>query len=188
MRAARDPAEARQAIADELPEGVAAILHPNELEPIHWRLRALPEPPARPRLNGDDWLGAVGVLGLVFFSTLPVVLPFVLISGPALALRFSNLIAIGMLFITGYIFGRYGSPPAVAGMLDGARRRATYGRCDCPRRIAASILPEKASAVRLAAMALSDSACSAIDSLSCRTLVLPRAGEGCQRPGEIRCP
>ena len=27
MRAARDPAEARQAIADELPEGVAAILH-----------------------------------------------------------------------------------------------------------------------------------------------------------------
>ena len=79
---------------------------PNELEPIHRRLRALPEPPTRPRLNGDDWLGAVGVLGLVFFSTLPVVLPFVLISGPALALRFSNLIAIGILFITGYIFGR----------------------------------------------------------------------------------
>jgi hypothetical protein len=58
MRAARGPAEARQAIADELPERVAAILNPDELEPLHQRLRALPEPPARPHLIGDDWLGA----------------------------------------------------------------------------------------------------------------------------------
>jgi VIT family len=106
MRAARGPAEARQAIADELPEGVAAILNPDELEPLHRRLRALPEPPARPHLTGDDLLGAAGVFGLVFFSTLPVVLPFVFISGPSLALRVSNLVAIVMLFLTGYIFGR----------------------------------------------------------------------------------
>ena len=163
MRAARDPAEARQAIADELPEGVAAILYTSDLELLHGRLLALPEPPAKPRLTGDDWLGAVGVLGLVFFSTLPVVLPFVLISGLTLALRVSNLVAIGMLFVTGYIFGRSTGTPAAAGMRYGARRRATYGRCNCPRRIAASSLPEpKASTARLAAMALSDSACSAI--------------------------
>ena len=106
MRAARDPEEARQAIAGELPEGIAAILNPDELEPLHQRLRALPEPPARPHLTGDDLLGAAGVFGLVFFSTLPVVLPFVFISGPSLALRVSNLVAIGMLFLTGYLFGR----------------------------------------------------------------------------------
>ena len=105
MRAARDPEEARQAIAGELSEGIAAILNPDELEPLHQRLRALPEPPTRPHLTGDDLLGAAGVFGLVFFSTLPVVLPFVFISGP-LALRVSNLVAIGMLFLTGYIFGR----------------------------------------------------------------------------------
>jgi VIT1/CCC1 family predicted Fe2+/Mn2+ transporter len=70
------------------------------------RLRALPEPPARPHLEGDDWLGAAGVFCLVFLSTLPVILPFVLLSEPALALRLSNLIAVCMLFLTGYIFGR----------------------------------------------------------------------------------
>ncbi len=81
-------------------------LNPDELESLHQRLRALPEPPARPHLTGDDLLGAAGVFGLVFFSTLPVVLPFVFISGPSLALRVSNLVAIVMLFLTGYIFGR----------------------------------------------------------------------------------
>jgi VIT family len=103
---ARDPEEARQAIAGELPDGIAAILNPDELEPLHQRLRALPEPPTRPHLTGDDLLGAVGVFALVFLSTLPVVLPFVFISGPLLALRVSNLVAIGMLFLTGYLFGR----------------------------------------------------------------------------------
>ena len=106
MRAARDPEEARQAIAGELPEAIAAILNPVELGPLHQRLRALPEPPSRPHLTSDDWLGAAGVFGLVFCSTLPVVLPFVFISAPPLALRVSNLVAIGMLFLAGYVFGR----------------------------------------------------------------------------------
>jgi uncharacterized membrane protein len=106
MRAARDPNEAQRVLADELPEGVAGALYPGELEPLLQRLRALPEPSARPRLLGDDWLGAFGIFGLVFLSTLPVILPFLFVSGPALALRISNLVAIGLLFLTGYVFGR----------------------------------------------------------------------------------
>jgi VIT1/CCC1 family predicted Fe2+/Mn2+ transporter len=105
-RCVRNAEEARQAISEALPEGVAAVLSPGELERLHVRLRALPEPPARPRLEGDDWLGAAGVFCLVFLSTLPVILPFLLLSEPALALRLSNLIAVCMLFLTGYIFGR----------------------------------------------------------------------------------
>jgi VIT1/CCC1 family predicted Fe2+/Mn2+ transporter len=106
MRAAKDPDEAQRMLAAELPEQFAAALSPGELEPALRRLRALPEPFARPQLTGDDWLGAFGILGLVFFSTLPIVLPFLLVSRPALALRVSNLVAIGLLFLTGYIFGR----------------------------------------------------------------------------------
>jgi VIT1/CCC1 family predicted Fe2+/Mn2+ transporter len=69
-------------------------------------VQSVAEPSARSRLTGDDWLGAFGIFGLVFFSTLPVVLPFILVSRPGLALRVSNLVAIGLLFLTGYLFGR----------------------------------------------------------------------------------
>jgi VIT1/CCC1 family predicted Fe2+/Mn2+ transporter len=106
MRVAKDPDEAQRMLAAEMPEQFASVLSPGELEPVLRRLRALPEPSARPQLTGDDWLGAFGIFGLVFFSTLPIVLPFLLVSRPALALRVSNLVAIGLLFLTGYIFGR----------------------------------------------------------------------------------
>ena len=106
IRATNDPDEAQGMLAAELPERFAAVLYPGELEPLFRRLRALPEPSARPRLTGDDWLGAFGIFGLVFFSTFPVVLPFLLVSRAALALRLSNLVAISLLFLTGYVFGR----------------------------------------------------------------------------------
>ena len=57
-------------------------------------------------MQGRDWWGALGVFLLVFLSTLPVVLPFVFARSPMRAIRFSNGIAIGMLFLTGYAFGR----------------------------------------------------------------------------------
>ena len=50
------------------------------------RLKQLPEPPARARLQRDDWLGALGVFLLVFLSTFPVVIPFLVMNeraGPA---------------------------------------------------------------------------------------------------------
>ena len=66
----------------------------------------MPEPAAQPRLQGRDLWGALGVFLLVFLSTLPVVLPFVFAREAMRALRVSNGIAIGMLFLTGYAFGR----------------------------------------------------------------------------------
>jgi len=47
----------------------------------------------------------LGVFGLVFSSTLPVVLPFFLVPNTAVALRISNVVALGLLFLTGYLFG-----------------------------------------------------------------------------------
>ena len=54
----------------------------------------------------DDWQGAAGVFLLVFLSTFPVALPFVFVSEPFTAVRISNAIAIVMLAILGWIFGR----------------------------------------------------------------------------------
>ena len=106
VRKATDPKEAQRRIADALPPVVASVLEPVELEALHQRLKQLPEPPDHARLSKDDWLGAAGVFLLVFLSTFPVVIPFIFMSNAGPALRVSNVIAIVMLFLTGYAFGR----------------------------------------------------------------------------------
>ncbi len=106
VRAAASSEKGQRLIADALPHVVSSVLGPSELEKIRQHLTQLPEPPTHPRLGKRDWLGAVGVFVLVVFSTLPVVLPFMFMQNALRAHRVSNLIATGMLFLTGYSFGR----------------------------------------------------------------------------------
>ena len=106
VRREPDPQKAQGLVAGALPPLVASILQPAELETMRQRLKALPEPPDRLRLPKEDWLGAVGVFLLVFLSTFPVVIPFTFMKDITLALRVSNAVAIVMLFLTGYTFGR----------------------------------------------------------------------------------
>lgn len=107
VRAATDRAQAHRLIAGALPPLIAASLRPEEFESMNQRLRQLPEQPDHARLDKDDWLGAVAVFLLVFLSTLPVVVPFMVMTNVAPALRVSNAIAISMLFIAGFAYGRY---------------------------------------------------------------------------------
>jgi len=106
VRSAADPQEARRHIADALPPLVASILEPAELDSIQRRLLQLPAPPDRAHLDKDEWLGALGVFILVFLSTFPVAIPFIFMQEVGSALRLSNAIAIAMLFLLGYTFGR----------------------------------------------------------------------------------
>jgi VIT1/CCC1 family predicted Fe2+/Mn2+ transporter len=62
--------------------------------------------PRVPSLTPRDWLGALAVFLLVFLSTFPVVIPFLVIDAPRPATRVSNLIAIVMLFACGSILAR----------------------------------------------------------------------------------
>ena len=57
-------------------------------------------------MQKEDWLGAAGVFLLVFLSTFPVVIPFMVMREAVAALRVSNAVAIGLLFFTGYAYGR----------------------------------------------------------------------------------
>ena len=102
-----DPKEAQRLIADALPPVVASILQPAELESMHQRLQKLPQPPEKARLGKSDWLGALGVFLLVFATTFPVALPFLFMQEAARAMRVSNGIAVGMLFIAGFMYGRF---------------------------------------------------------------------------------
>jgi hypothetical protein len=110
LRAARegvDAGAARNVIADALPPLLASVLAQEQLEAMRQKLRQLPDPPARPSLTKKDWIGAVSVCLLVFLSTFPVAIPFMLTSDARLALRVSNAVAIVMLFLCGYLFGRH---------------------------------------------------------------------------------
>jgi len=101
------PEEASRLIAEALPAHIAGILHPAELETMRLQLQRLPEPATPPRLTREDFTGAAGVFLLVFFSTIPVVIPFALMHEAVVALRVSNAIAILMLFFAGYATGRH---------------------------------------------------------------------------------
>jgi hypothetical protein len=106
VRNAADPHKAHQLIADALPPTVASLMKPAELEALRARAKELPEPHKHARLHKDDWYGAAGVFLLVFLSTFPVVIPFIFMAHAVPAMRASNAIAIVMLFLTGYGYGR----------------------------------------------------------------------------------
>jgi VIT1/CCC1 family predicted Fe2+/Mn2+ transporter len=113
VRSRSQSAEAARAlVADSVPSVVASVLRPTDLDFVREQLARVPEPP-RPRLNGEDVLGALGVFLLVFLSTFPVALPFVLMSDAHLALRVSNAIGVVLLFLCGWAMGRYSGLNAV---------------------------------------------------------------------------
>jgi VIT1/CCC1 family predicted Fe2+/Mn2+ transporter len=106
LRKTKDAQQGQQILAAALPPLVASVLKPEELETMRVRLLALREPPAYVRSSGRDWFGALGVFLLVFLSTFPVTIPFILMQNAAQAMRVSNGIAVVMIFITGQAYGR----------------------------------------------------------------------------------
>lgn len=117
VRSESDPKRAERLMLNAMPAPLAAVVQSKELAVMHQRLKELPEPPERASWSQTDWLGAMGVFLLVFLSTLPVALPFVFIQDLFWAKRVSNMIAIVMLFLTGYAYGRgIGRAPAGIGI------------------------------------------------------------------------
>src|SRR5262249_2322391 len=101
-----NPDAGSKAIADALPPVIASLLTRDELESLRGRLHALPDPGHRSHLDRASWLGALSVFILVVVTTFPVVLPFFFIRDAVRALRVSNVVAIVMLFIVGFLFAR----------------------------------------------------------------------------------
>jgi hypothetical protein len=106
LRQAIDIGDAHRIIAEALPPLMASALPPDQLELIRQRLLQLPKVEGS-RLTRRDGLGAIGFCLLSFLSTVPIVIPFILIGDARLALRVSNAVAIGMLLVCGHAFGRY---------------------------------------------------------------------------------
>jgi hypothetical protein len=107
LRQAASPSEAHQVIAQALPPLLVSVLSTSDFETMRERLNHVRDTPNRPRINREEWLGALGVFLLVVLATLPVIIPFALIAEARVALRVSNGIAVLMLFLAGYAFGKH---------------------------------------------------------------------------------
>jgi len=106
MRAAPDTAAAQRVLADALPPLIVPVLSSEQADAMRRHVRQLPEPPEQPALMARDWQGAGAICLLSFLSTFPIVIPFMFIGDARVALRTSNAVAIAMLFVCGYAFGR----------------------------------------------------------------------------------
>ena len=111
IRTAGAPQAAHAVIAKVLPTGLARMLSAQEYEVVRQRLAGIrDEPPAR--LGREDYFGAAGVFVLVFLSTFPVVIPFVVMDDIRPAIRMSQLVAALMLFVAGWKLGVHAGRPA----------------------------------------------------------------------------
>jgi len=111
------PAEARRILEEDLPEGWVLLLDAEDRERMAQRARALTLP-GRYGVTGAEVRAGLAVLLLVFFSTVPVALPFLLFGDLHRAARVSDAVGIAMLFVIGTRLGRYaGRRPLLVGVI-----------------------------------------------------------------------
>jgi VIT family len=111
-----------EAVQQSSDEQTALILIQNEIEPELQSLLAAEEREAfsrsilnhmakaritRPGMTKDDLWGAFACFWLVFVSCLPAAVPFFIFSRPHFALRVSNFLLIGLLFLVGQKWAQY---------------------------------------------------------------------------------
>ena len=107
VRRAKDPATGHHLLDQALSKTAANLLEEREVEAIRQRILAMPDLPARPKLNAQDLLAALAVFLMVVAATFPVVLPFALLNDVVMAKNISRGVALVTLFIAGLGLGHY---------------------------------------------------------------------------------
>lgn len=97
----------REMIRDSISPLISEIMTNDEIDRLNEKLKQLPEVSIKNSLNLKDFMIAGQIFLLVFLSTLPVALPFLLMKDVAAAMRLSNLIALILLFLAGYSLAKY---------------------------------------------------------------------------------
>lgn len=97
----------REIIRDNISPLISEIMTNDEIDQLNEKMKQLPEANIKNSLNLKDFKIAGQIFLLVFLSTLPVALPFFLLQDVALAMRLSNLIALILLFLSGYSLAKY---------------------------------------------------------------------------------
>jgi hypothetical protein len=106
LRNAGTPEAARAVIRAFLPPPIARELDAPTLDRIREGLLAIVPDGARPRLRRGHFLGALQVFLIVVAANIPVILPFLFFDDTFTALRVSNGVALAMLAVIGFAYGR----------------------------------------------------------------------------------
>ena len=120
VRQERDETAAVAAIRGELDGDLTSLAGSQERDRFYGSIAAAARTrPAGPvKITAGDLRGAVLVLCLVLATAVPAALPFLLIQDGYVALRVSNVLLVGLLFVVGFLWGRHvGSRPLAAGLL-----------------------------------------------------------------------
>jgi hypothetical protein len=117
IRHEENPSAGRALVADYLPPEVLPALAETEIERIRTHLKTLPPDTMQQGVGREDRLAALGVFLFVFLCLFPVVIPFLIFDDIRFALRASNVVAIVLLFLTGFSFGRHVGRPWRTGMV-----------------------------------------------------------------------
>lgn len=110
VRSAASHATAIARVSSELDPLLTNVLKPSDRDLLYRQIiEAIETKPHGDavRLEREDWKGAFASFWLVVLSSLPAAAPFVLMDDARLALRVSNALLLGLLFLTGYWWARY---------------------------------------------------------------------------------
>jgi VIT1/CCC1 family predicted Fe2+/Mn2+ transporter len=103
-----DPELVRKVIANALPPFMSSIMRKEDLESIRQAVLNTPQEALPATLPATNIKVALVTFFIIILAGTPVLLPFLFIQKVHLALRISNFIAIMLMFICGWLFGRYG--------------------------------------------------------------------------------
>ncbi len=113
IRAEANEEKAARRVAGELDELLELVTEESDRASLYRKIvRSVREgEPPSTRLTRQDVYGGVESFFLVFLSSIPAALPFLFFDEAWFALRVSNTILIGLLFVVGYRWARYTNLP-----------------------------------------------------------------------------
>jgi len=109
IRGAPTEQAAAVVVDEELDEMLGMAVDPRERDSMCLQMARYirSTAPQKVAFRADDFKGAIASFWLVFFASFPAALPFMFIDDAMLALRVSNGVLIGLLFVAGYRWAHY---------------------------------------------------------------------------------
>jgi VIT1/CCC1 family predicted Fe2+/Mn2+ transporter len=118
IKKSTNKSDSRQITRDNFPPFISEQLDDDEIDKLNEKIKKLPEITLKKALVIKDFLVSGQIFLLVFISTFPVAVPFLLFNNIEQALRISNAIALLMLFIGGFMLAKYsGLRPFITGLI-----------------------------------------------------------------------